>query len=63
MTTAIDSYPARTKVGYGLAHTLDRDSKLAAVTAGYGDGYRRALAVEAMCSSVAGVSPSSTLFR
>lgn len=40
----IDSYPARTKVGYGLAHTLDRDSKLAAVTAGYGDGYRRALA-------------------
>ena len=41
---SINSYAAGTKVGYGLTHTLDRDSKLASVTAGYGDGYRRALA-------------------
>lgn len=41
---SVNSYPAGTKVGYGLTHTLDRDSRLASVTAGYGDGYRRALA-------------------
>jgi len=41
---SINSYAAGTKVGYGLTHTLDRDSRLASVTAGYGDGYRRALA-------------------
>jgi alanine racemase len=41
---SINSYAAGTKVGYGLAHTLDRDSRLAPVTAGYGDGYRRAFA-------------------
>ncbi|GAB2737840.1 alanine racemase C-terminal domain-containing protein [Arthrobacter bambusae] len=43
---SVNRYPARTKVGYGLTHTLDRDSKSASVTAGYGDGYRRALARE-----------------
>lgn len=41
---SINSYAAGTKVGYGLTRTLHRDSRLAAVTAGYGDGYRRALA-------------------
>jgi len=41
---SINSYATGTKVGYGLTHTLDRDSRLASVTAGYGDGYRRALA-------------------
>lgn len=41
---SVNSYAAGTKVGYGLTHTLDRDSRLASVTAGYGDGYRRALA-------------------
>ncbi|PVZ57998.1 alanine racemase [Arthrobacter sp. H-02-3] len=41
---SINSYAAGTKVGYGLTRTLNRDSKLATVTAGYGDGYRRALA-------------------
>jgi len=41
---SINSYAAGTKVGYGLTHTLNRDSRLASVTAGYGDGYRRALA-------------------
>ena len=41
---SINSYAAGTKVGYGLTYTLDRDSRLASVTAGYGDGYRRALA-------------------
>ena len=41
---SVNSYAAGTQVGYGLTHTLDRDSRLASVTAGYGDGYRRALA-------------------
>lgn len=41
---SVNSYITGTKVGYGLTHTLDRDSRLASVTAGYGDGYRRALA-------------------
>lgn len=43
---SINSYAAGTKVGYGLTRTLGRDSRLASVTAGYGDGYRRALARE-----------------
>jgi alanine racemase len=41
---SINCYAAGTKVGYGLTHTLRRESQLASVTAGYGDGYRRALA-------------------
>lgn len=41
---SVNSYAAGSRVGYGLTRTLTRDSKLASVTAGYGDGYRRALA-------------------
>lgn len=41
---SVNSYAAGSKVGYGLTRTLTRDSRLASVTAGYGDGYRRALA-------------------
>lgn len=41
---SVNSYAAGSRVGYGLTHTLARDSRLASVTAGYGDGYRRALA-------------------
>ncbi len=40
---SINSYPAGSSVGYGLTHTLATDSRLATVTAGYGDGYRRSL--------------------
>lgn len=40
---SINRYPAGTKVGYGHTHTLAVDSRLATVTVGYGDGYRRAL--------------------
>lgn len=42
---SINNYAAGSNVGYGQAHTLSRDSLLASVTVGYGDGYRRALAV------------------
>ncbi|MFI2564667.1 alanine racemase [Paenarthrobacter sp. NPDC018779] len=41
---SVNSYPAGSKVGYGHLHTLQSESRLATVTAGYGDGYRRALA-------------------
>lgn len=41
---SVNSYPAGSKIGYGHTHTLSVASKLATVTAGYGDGYRRALA-------------------
>jgi alanine racemase len=40
---SVNSYPAGSSVGYGLTHTLARDSRLATVTVGYGDGYRRSL--------------------
>lgn len=40
---SVNTYPAGSKVGYGHTHTLLVGSKLATVTAGYGDGYRRAL--------------------
>lgn len=40
---SVNSYPAGSKIGYGHTHTLQVASKLATVTAGYGDGYRRAL--------------------
>ena len=43
---SVNSYATGSKVGYGLTHTLTRDSRLASVTAGYGDGYRRALACQ-----------------
>jgi alanine racemase len=43
---SVNSYAAGSKVGYGLTRTLTRDSRLASVTAGYGDGYRRALACQ-----------------
>jgi alanine racemase len=43
---SVNSYAAGSKVGYGLTHTLQRYSRLASVTAGYGDGYRRVLARE-----------------
>ncbi|MCF3138670.1 alanine racemase [Paenarthrobacter sp. AR 02] len=42
---SVNHYPAGSRVGYGHTHTLQSDSKLATVTAGYGDGYRRALGV------------------
>ncbi|UVJ41177.1 alanine racemase [Arthrobacter sp. CJ23] len=42
---SVNSYPAGSKVGYGHLHTLRCEARLATVTAGYGDGYRRALAV------------------
>ncbi|WP_426005720.1 alanine racemase [Paenarthrobacter sp. NyZ202] len=41
---SVNTYPAGSKVGYGLLHTLRSHARLATVTAGYGDGYRRALA-------------------
>ena len=56
---SINSYAAGTQVGYGPTHTLDRDSRLASVTVGYGDGYRRALAAVAMCLSTAIALPLS----
>ena len=40
---SVNTYPAGSKVGYGHTHTLSAASTLATVTAGYGDGYRRAL--------------------
>lgn len=40
---SVNCYPAGSSVGYGLTHTLAEDSRLATVTAGYGDGYRRSL--------------------
>ena len=40
---SVNGYPAGSGVGYGLTHTLARDSRLATVTVGYGDGYRRSL--------------------
>ncbi len=40
---SVNSYPAGSKIGYGHTHTLSVASRLATVTAGYGDGYRRAL--------------------
>ena len=40
---SVNTYPAGSKVGYGLTHTLATESRLATVTVGYGDGYRRAL--------------------
>ncbi|MCD4852358.1 alanine racemase [Arthrobacter sp. AK01] len=40
---SVNNYPAGSKVGYGHTHTLQAASKLATVTVGYGDGYRRAL--------------------
>ncbi|WP_425864814.1 alanine racemase [Arthrobacter sp. TWP1-1] len=42
---SVNSYAAGSNVGYGQSHVLTRDSLLASVTVGYGDGYRRALAV------------------
>ncbi|MFC8039332.1 alanine racemase [Paenarthrobacter sp. NPDC057355] len=40
---SVNSYPAGSRVGYGLTYTLEAPSVLATVTVGYGDGYRRAL--------------------
>ncbi|MDP9933915.1 alanine racemase [Paenarthrobacter nicotinovorans] len=42
---SVNCYPAGSKVGYGHLHTLRSEARLATVTAGYGDGYRRALAM------------------
>lgn len=44
---SVNSYPAGTSIGYERGYTLPRAARLATVTAGYGDGYRRALAAEA----------------
>ncbi len=38
---AVNSYPAGNTVGYDRTYTLARDSKLANITVGYSDGYRR----------------------
>jgi len=40
---AVRALPAGTKVSYGCTATLTRDSRLAVVPIGYGDGYPRAL--------------------
>jgi alanine racemase len=41
--SAVRSLPAGTSVGYGRTATLERDSRLAVVPIGYGDGYPRGL--------------------
>lgn len=38
---SVNSYPADNTVGYDRTYTLNRDSKLANITVGYSDGYRR----------------------
>lgn len=38
---SVNSYPAGNTVGYDRTYTLARDSKLANITVGYADGYRR----------------------
>ncbi|WP_182819114.1 alanine racemase [Pseudomonas putida] len=38
---AVHSYPAGNTVGYDRTFTLSRDSRLANITVGYSDGYRR----------------------
>lgn len=38
---SVNSYPAGNTVGYDRTYTLARDSKLANITVGYSDGYRR----------------------
>ena len=38
---SVNSYPAGNTVGYDRTFTLTRDSKLANITVGYSDGYRR----------------------
>ena len=38
---SVNSYPAGNTVGYDRTYTLGRDSKLANITVGYSDGYRR----------------------
>ncbi|WP_427016028.1 alanine racemase [Pseudarthrobacter sp. P1] len=44
---SVNEYPAGNTVGYDRAHTLHRASRLASVTVGYADGYRRVLAGKA----------------
>ena len=39
---SVNSYPKGNTVGYDRTYTLERDSKLANITVGYSDGYRRA---------------------
>ena len=39
---SVNSYPKGNTVGYDRTYTLGRDSKLANITVGYSDGYRRA---------------------
>lgn len=39
---SVNDYPKGNTVGYDRTFTLDRDSKLANITVGYSDGYRRA---------------------
>ena len=39
---SVNSYPKGNTVGYDRTYTLARDSKLANITVGYSDGYRRA---------------------
>ncbi|WP_395092426.1 alanine racemase [Armatimonas sp.] len=41
--TLVKALPAGATVGYGRTHTLTRDSVIATVPAGYGDGWLRAL--------------------
>lgn len=38
---AVNTYPAGNTVGYDQTYTLQRESKLANITVGYADGYRR----------------------
>lgn len=38
---SVNSYPAGNSVGYDRTFTLSRDSRLANITVGYSDGYRR----------------------
>ena len=40
---ALHSFPAGTRVSYGCTATLERDSRLAVIPIGYGDGYPRSL--------------------
>ncbi len=35
--------PAKVRISYGVRHTLERDSRLAIVPVGYGDGYMRSM--------------------
>ena len=47
---AVREVPAGTPVSYGCTHTLTRDSRLAVLGIGYGDGLPRGLSDRSGCA-------------